>query len=443
MLVLPECAYPAYFVESAEAYRLAKILRPKQFVGTLGELARQGSLHVVSGLVDREDGRLYSAAALVDPAGRVVGTCRKSFLWHHDLDWLAPGERIETFETELGRIGILICADARAPEVAATLRVLGAELITMPACWINTAGEAGGFANPQPDFLIRARAQEFGLAFVCANKFGSDNELFGYCGRSLIVRADGSVAAEAPGEGETIIVAELKLQPSRPLQVPASMSGRLLSSQPPVRPVARRAAPIVVAAVGGRTVERALAGERAGAVPPGRALMAHLRNKKVRLVVAHVCRPDHAEGLDHICRELGAILVSGRPRDRSLDTAIAKVGWIDGQQSRSFAASRVLALDGAEVIAVVDAPDTPALLRARAMENRVFVVAVSRDLAAIIGPDGAVLDRAAGTDRAAVATLDLSAAADKTVAPNTDIWEQRRVEQYRLGRPSPPAADAP
>ena len=51
----------------------------------------------------------------------------------------------------------------------------------------------------------------------------------------------------------------------------------------------------------------------------------------------------------------------------------------------------------------------------------------------IIGPDGSILARSFGNDpQEAVAEIDPAAAGDKCVAPATDIFEGRDVEQYRF-----------
>jgi predicted amidohydrolase len=92
-----------------------------------------------------------------------------------------------------------------------------------------------------------------------------------------------------------------------------------------------------------------------------------------------------------------------------------------------------LALEGAEILFFFDAPRDFPILRTRAVENRVFVMAVADRWAAVIGPDGEVL---ASTDDSkpagAVVEIDLAQAANKLVAPKTDIFAERRVGLYRF-----------
>ncbi|MGB4257013.1 MAG: carbon-nitrogen hydrolase family protein, partial [Phycisphaerae bacterium] len=184
LLVLPECAYPAYLLGSVTSYRAGDHLSGEQFVEWLSERAARFRLHIISGFVEDTGQCLHNAAVLIDDHGREIGRSRKRFLWNADHDWFAPGNDIRAFDTALGRIGVAICAEARVPEVFATLVADGAELIALPTCWINAAREPGQFYNPQVDFLIEARAREFGVPLVCADKSGLELGAVGYVGQS-------------------------------------------------------------------------------------------------------------------------------------------------------------------------------------------------------------------------------------------------------------------
>jgi len=170
LLVLPECAYPAYLLGSIQSYRIGDHLSGKAFVARLCDLAARYSLHIVSGFVEDTEQALYNSAVFIDSTGREIGRRRKIFLWHVGHEWYSPGDKICAFDSALGRIGIIICAETRVPEILATLVADGAELMAMPTCWVNTANEPGKYANIQTEYLIEARAREFGIPFVCADK---------------------------------------------------------------------------------------------------------------------------------------------------------------------------------------------------------------------------------------------------------------------------------
>jgi predicted amidohydrolase len=71
--------------------------------------------------------------------------------------------------------------------------------------------------------------------------------------------------------------------------------------------------------------------------------------------------------------------------------------------------ARALALAGAEVLLVPIAGGNDTLVRARAIENRVFVATSGYDIATeVIDPDGRTLARATTDGTVAVATIDLA-----------------------------------
>jgi len=427
LLVLPECAYPAYVLGSPSHYREAGVLSSVQYVEVLASLARELSLHIVSGYVEDDGERLFNAACLIDRHGSVVGRHSKQFLWDCDHDTFTAGTRIETFETELGRIGMLVCADARMPEVVATLAAGGAQLIAVPTCWVNLGTGPDRHRNPQPEFLIEARAREFSLPFACANKAGEETDTVSFCGRSMIVRADGTVAVEALPTGEGLVVSRVVVRPPRRVWLAETRRRRLLADDPPQRGETEPARSLTVA-----VVPRRAFGEKMGD-DGGAAYFASLRQRGVQLLVTNV----QYEALAESAVRIGAlhdVAVAAYPsssRVRSL--AGTCVGLVAGQAARSFASSRGLALDGAEILCVLSMALDLATLRARAVENRVFVLAASAETVAVIAPDGAVLAPGDADQPAEIiVTLDLALAADKCVAPRTDVITARYPAAYRF-----------
>jgi hypothetical protein len=138
------------------------------------------------------------------------------------------------------------------------------------------------------------------------------------------------------------------------------------------------------------------------------------------------------ERLGVYARAIGLRLVGYALRDRVVSDVFGTYACIRGDQVASYATARARALDGAAFLFVTDMPDDPSVLRARAAENRVYVVGTAESAAVIIAPDGAVLAMCESTDpRPVTATIDPRQAADKLVFPKTNIWAQRRVQACR------------
>ncbi|MBL9127521.1 MAG: 16S rRNA (cytidine(1402)-2'-O)-methyltransferase [Verrucomicrobiales bacterium] len=98
--------------------------------------AREG-IHVCAGLAERHGERLFNAAVLLGPDGELLLHHRKI----HEIPFAralyATGNRLGVVETALGRIGVMICADALAPDriVPRTLGEMGAEFVVSPCAW--------------------------------------------------------------------------------------------------------------------------------------------------------------------------------------------------------------------------------------------------------------------------------------------------------------------
>ena len=422
LLVLPEGAYPSYFLPSVEAYRSARVLPNNRFLGMLGDRARRHGMHLVCGFVEDRGDCLHNAAALIDDAGTVIGIARKSFLWGDDNKVFAPGRELRAFACKLGAVGIAICADVRAPETTAALAWRGAQIIAIPTCWVNTAREPGAYYNPQPDFLIEARSREIAVPFVCANKFGRETDSLSYCGYSLITDAQGHVLAKASPDQATILTADIQAARARKPALPDWARDRIVCTQPAEEPDIGPDGTVRVAAV---PTTRIMPGD------DDHDVLRSLAAEGVQVVALALPSAKIAEEMEVYARSLGIELIGRAGDSRVLCGSFGSYGALRGSEMLSFAPARALALDGAAILFVTDPPDDLVVLRARAAENKVFVVGTSARSALIIAPNGAILARSADSDsQPVIAMVDLESTRDKYVFPGTHIFEQRKPHLY-------------
>lgn len=137
-------------------------------------LAAEHGVHILSPSAPvREDHRVVNRAGLFTPGG-AIGWQDKQIMtrWERD-DWrIAPGGPLKVFETELGRIGVLICYDAEFPLLGKALADAGAEFILIPSC--TEARE--GYSRVQ--IGARARAMELQCVSVMASLVGAESRLY-------------------------------------------------------------------------------------------------------------------------------------------------------------------------------------------------------------------------------------------------------------------------
>ncbi len=102
--------------------------------------ARRYGAYIICPLLERRQDALYNSAVLLDRQGQVSGVYEKI----HPVPGedgrvlekgLRSGQGPKTFDTDFGRIGILICFDINWREEWAALKRLGAEIVFWPSAY--------------------------------------------------------------------------------------------------------------------------------------------------------------------------------------------------------------------------------------------------------------------------------------------------------------------
>ena len=80
--------------------------------GELCEAARKLDVHVIAGLAEGEPPKWQNTSTVISNAGTVLGVQTKNYPTALEVDrGVVPGDAFPVFESDLGRIGIVICAD--------------------------------------------------------------------------------------------------------------------------------------------------------------------------------------------------------------------------------------------------------------------------------------------------------------------------------------------
>lgn len=420
LVLLPECVWPAYLMSSVDDYFRAReggMPGDDAFLEQLTHLARERRIAICAGHVAERGRRLANAATLVNAAGEVLGTRHKCFLWDFDYTLFEPGNEIRPVETPWGPVGLMICADARMPEIPATLATRGARLILQPTAWV-TVGPPERLWNPQPALLLPERAREFSLPTASASKWGAEGNTT-FVGSSLICSADGEVVAQCGTSETNLAVGDVSLQTPRHPQPTPVQRARLLSTQPAV-PVSASVPRLSVTSLQSSSqIDAALGALRSADMLP--ALLA---------VDAPGVAP--AAGDDW--------LLLGGPTDGIRNLGAARIAAVDDRDANGFAAIRALALDGVHLVVVFGPSASVRTLRSRAAENRIFIVQVTASGISAYNPGGGEPSTPSPCcetprktpPRVAALTLDLARSADKEFAPRTDPFAARRPECYEF-----------
>ena len=134
-MVLPETLT---FYGSGRSYADCAESIPGPSTEYFGRLAKQHSLYIVAGLLERCHQAVYNVAVLIGPDGQVAGKYRKVTLPRGEIEGgVTPGNDYPVFATRFGKVGMMICYDGFFPEVARELSNRGAEIIAWPVWGCN------------------------------------------------------------------------------------------------------------------------------------------------------------------------------------------------------------------------------------------------------------------------------------------------------------------
>lgn len=165
---------------------------PGPFSTWLGGIARELGMWISACHYERDAEGIWNTAYLVDRAGNLAGRYHKvheAELYRSEYG-VRTGTRFPVFDTEVGRIGMMICFDNIFPETSRILALSGAQLILFPDA---------NFHPSEHDILTLARARAIDNAVhVVRSSYAVDVYQPGeWVGRSCVISPDGLAVADA------------------------------------------------------------------------------------------------------------------------------------------------------------------------------------------------------------------------------------------------------
>jgi predicted amidohydrolase len=173
LVVLPETL--TYFGLGRKYAECAEPI-PGPSTGYFGALAKQHSLYIVAGLLERDGHLVYNVAALLGPDGKLIGKYRKVALPRSEIEGgIAPGHEYPVFETRFGKLGMMVCYDGFFPEVARELTNRGAEVIAWPVWGCNPL-LASARACENHVYLVSSTYEDVSRNWILTAIYGHDGK---------------------------------------------------------------------------------------------------------------------------------------------------------------------------------------------------------------------------------------------------------------------------
>lgn len=157
--------------EDLQTGRICSLVRKK---------AAEHSCYIVYNFHEIENGEYYNTSALFGREGEICGKYRKTHLTVTELEsGLTPGDAYPVFDTDFGKLGMLICWDHYFSEPAEEIVKSGAEIVA-----VSSAGDSNAKGI--------ARAMDGGVWYAIAG--WNTNNCYGW-GPGRIVAPDGEIVA--------------------------------------------------------------------------------------------------------------------------------------------------------------------------------------------------------------------------------------------------------
>lgn len=232
---LPELFLSDYFCQSEhiDTFNLAEPI-PGEATDRLNATAKALGITIVSSLFERRAAGVYHNTAVVHEAGNMLGMYRKMHIpddpQFYEKYYFTPGDLgFKNFDTQVGRIGTLVCWDQWYPEAARLTAMQGASVIFYPTAigWLPAdKPELGDTLYYAWQTAQRAHAIANGCYIAACNRIGFEkNPTFPpsvppasggderggleFWGGSFVADPYGRVVVEASRDKEEIVIAKV------------------------------------------------------------------------------------------------------------------------------------------------------------------------------------------------------------------------------------------
>jgi predicted amidohydrolase len=202
VVAFPECALPGYFGDAIATLSAEAITAAEDQVA---EACRAAGTYAVVGSAWREGEKLFNAALIVAPTGKVLDRYFKIQLAER---WPQPGEHLSVFRIDGVPCSVIICHDERYPELVRLPVLAGAKVVFYISheSGLREEKKLGPYRAQ-----IQARAVE-NTVYVVQSNAPANADASGSHGQSRIIAPDGNLLEEASLFQEDVLVQTLDLR---------------------------------------------------------------------------------------------------------------------------------------------------------------------------------------------------------------------------------------
>lgn len=177
--------------------------------------ARENNIYLSPNVYMNIGGKKYDTSLWINREGKIVDKAKMVHIAQaenfYEQDYYTPSDDgFKVFDTEFGKVGIVICYDRHLPESIRTCTLMGAELIIIPTA--NTKSEP----LEMFEWEIRVQAMQNQVFVAMCNRVGSEGEME-FAGESIVVNPKGEVIEKAEDK-EQLIICDIDLSTASELR---------------------------------------------------------------------------------------------------------------------------------------------------------------------------------------------------------------------------------
>jgi N-carbamoylputrescine amidase len=207
--------------EDHENFKLAELI-PGPTTNAFQKLAKENRVVVIASLFEkRASGVYHNTAAIIDADGSLLGLYRKMHIpddpLFYEKFYFTPGDLgFRAWQTQHGKIGVLVCWDQWYPEAARLTAMQGAEILFYPTAigWHPAEKAEHERQHAAWEIIQRSHAIANGCYVAVPNRVGHEKlagEGIQFWGQSFVAGTSGEILAKAGTEKDETLIVELDL----------------------------------------------------------------------------------------------------------------------------------------------------------------------------------------------------------------------------------------
>lgn len=195
--------------DNPEADILLGIQIPGEIINKVCEVAKSRSINVVIGVFERENKCLYDSAIFINREGQIgLKYRRMSKGWHDPRikdSIYKEGNEIKTYNSDIGKVAILICGDLFDDELAKKVNKLNTDYLLFPfarSFYDGTINQEKWQKEELPDYINQIKKTgtiALGTNYLCEEYFGG----------AFIISEDGQLLKSFELGKEGMLISEI------------------------------------------------------------------------------------------------------------------------------------------------------------------------------------------------------------------------------------------